>query len=111
MKGDQLRLNHLLEAIKAIELFVADFDLAKFKLDLKTQSAVVLQLAIIGEAVNHLSSELIAKHRDVPWREIISFRNVVIHEYFRIDAETVWATCQTDLPVLKKRIELILATN
>ena len=109
MKGDLLRLNHVREAILSIEGFTTGFNFESFKLDQKTQSAVLLQLAIIGEAVNHLSKELVTKHSDVPWREIVNFRNVLIHEYFRVDAETIWETCQTDLSMLKRQVELILA--
>jgi uncharacterized protein with HEPN domain len=57
--------------------------------DLLIQSAVLHRLALLGEASRGLSSELREAHPEVPWPQIIAFRNVVIHEYFGIDLELV----------------------
>ncbi len=46
-------------------------------------------LQIIGEASNNLSQKLIANYPQVPWAEIIAFRNILVHEYFRIDLQAV----------------------
>ena len=42
-------------------------------------------------------------------RQIISFRNILIHGYDMIDEEVVWKIVQIDLPILKRRVEALLA--
>ena len=70
--------------------------------------ASIKQLEIIGEAANHLSGEIIEKYPDVEWKEIIALRNILIHEYFGVDAKIVWDIISEDLPSLKKTVEIIL---
>jgi uncharacterized protein with HEPN domain len=66
-------------------------------------------MQIIGEAAGRLSDGLRASHSDVPWTEIIGMRNVLVHEYFGVDGEEIWATIHHDLPALKQRLAAILA--
>jgi uncharacterized protein with HEPN domain len=47
-------------------------------------------LEIIGEAVKNISEETRQKYPDVKWRKIAGFRDIVIHQYFGVDEETVW---------------------
>jgi uncharacterized protein with HEPN domain len=66
---DQLFLKHILDALDDIRSFTSDGRVA-FMADRKTQSAVVRQLEIIGEAVKNLSATLTARESAVPWRQI-----------------------------------------
>jgi uncharacterized protein with HEPN domain len=43
-------------------------------------------------------------------RSIVAMRNVLVHEYFGIDHEQVWAVVETDLPALKERLGGLLGT-
>lgn len=72
--------------------------------DTKTIDAVVRNLSVIGEAVNNIPDEIKIKYQDIPWDEIIGMRNKVIHEYFGVDADILWETIKTDLPIFKKQI-------
>lgn len=65
-------------------------------------------LEIIGEAANKISLELRNLNPQIPWRDMIDMRNVLIHEYFGVIPETVWKTCQQNLPKLKEEIDLLL---
>ena len=88
MRTDRLRL---LDAIEQIEL-IASFSVRgrdAFFNDLIVQSAVLHRLALLGEACRGVSPELRAKHPEIPWSQIVGFRNVVIHEYFGIDLEQI----------------------
>ena len=62
---DALFLRHILEAISEIEAYTVD-GRAAFMIDRKTQSAVIRQLEIIGEAVKNLSSALTARDTSIP---------------------------------------------
>ena len=48
---------------------------------------------------------------EIPWRSIIALRNVLIHEYFRVDLELVWRIVRRRLPTLKRHIETILTKS
>lgn len=51
--------------------------------------AILRNLAVIGEAVKALPEESIAAMPEVPWASIAGLRNVVVHEYFRIDPDII----------------------
>ena len=107
---DRLFVGHVLDAIAAIESFTAEGRLY-FLSDLKTQSAVVRQIEIIGEAVKNLSAELVASETAVPWRLIAGTRDRLIHGYFKIDLDAVWSMIEQDLPPLKENARRILGLN
>jgi uncharacterized protein with HEPN domain len=109
LKGDKARLLHILDAIAEIEEYVQDLDFEHFFRASMPRFASIKQLEIIGEAANHISIELIEKYPDVEWRKIIALRNILIHEYFGVDAKIVWDIIKEDLPNLKLSIEIIFA--
>lgn len=82
--------------------------LEQFKFDSKTQDAVVRNLEIIGEAAKRIPEEVRNAHPNVTWRPAAAMRDFLIHEYPTVDAEAVWNTVQTDLPIFKKEIELVV---
>jgi uncharacterized protein with HEPN domain len=100
---DRLFLAHIQEAIADIESFVAD-GRESFMSDRRTQSAVVRQLEIIGEAVKNLSAALTAREGQVPWRQIAGTRDRLIHAYFKVDLDAVWTMVEQDLPALRANV-------
>jgi len=102
MRSDALYLADILDAIEAIERFVRGFDEARFLADELVQSAVLQKLSIIGEAAARLSDATRAGMPEIPWKEIIGFRNIAVHAYFSVDWRIVFVTVADDLPVLKQ---------
>lgn len=100
MKEDKVYIDQMLDAVRKVEAFTAGFDFVRFNGDEKTQSAVLLQLVLIGEIAKRISSKT-KKEIDLPWKEIAGFRDRAIHNYFGIDLEIVWQTVQDDIPTLK----------
>jgi uncharacterized protein with HEPN domain len=82
-----------------------------FTADSKTQDSAVRRLEIIGEAVRNIPQEFRDQHQDIPWREMVGMRDVLIHEYFSVNVERVWETVTLDLPQLKKQITSLLLLN
>lgn len=80
---------------------------AAFMADRKTQSAVIRQLEVIGEAVKNLSPELTQSETGVPWRQIAGARDRRIHAYFSVDLDAVWSMVERDLPTLRVNFERI----
>lgn len=107
MKGDQVYLKHILDAIEKIESYIA-VGRDEFLSASHWQDAVIRQLEIIGEAAKNLSQDLRSQHDHVPWRRIAGLRDVLIHNYMGVDLAAVWAITQNDLPTLKENIEAIL---
>jgi uncharacterized protein with HEPN domain len=114
-KADILRipdyLEHIVEAIKRIQLYVEDMDEVAFLSDQKTQDAVIRNFEIIGEAAHNIEqfhSEFADAHPEIPWTVVYAMRNRVAHGYFKVDLEAVWNTIHTDLPELNAQIEQLL---
>lgn len=96
----KLRIEDILEAIVDIEHFTQEMSFEDFRSDKKTVKAVLYSIALIGEAVRQIPPKVQQQYQEIPWREMRDIRNVVIHEYFGIDLEILWATVQRDLPPL-----------
>jgi uncharacterized protein with HEPN domain len=73
---------------------------SEFEADRKTQSAVLYQIAILGEAVKRLSPELRQQSPDVPWGAMAGMRDKLIHDYEGVDVTRVWLTLQSSIPSL-----------
>lgn len=114
-KSDILRipdyLEHILEAIERIGLYLADTDEVAFLNDQKTQDAVIRNFEVIGEAAHNIEryhAEFAISHPEVPWTVIYAMRNRVAHGYFRVDLDMVWKTIHADLPELHSQIKRLL---
>ncbi|MEW6293538.1 MAG: DUF86 domain-containing protein [Pseudomonadota bacterium] len=108
MRSDALYLADILDAIEAIERFVKDFDEARFLADELVQSAVLQKLSLIGEAAARLSDATRDGLPEIPWKEIIGFRNIAVHAYFSVDWRIVFVTVTDDLPALKQLIATLV---
>lgn len=97
-----------MQAIKLISEYVAGFSFEEFEEDKKTQDAVIRQIAIIGEAMGKLDKEFVEDHSELPAKEAVAMRNVLVHDYDWVDAEEVWKTIERDLPKLKEAVEKLL---
>ena len=91
-----------------IERFVAGLDKGAFLSREVVQSAVIMQLAVIGELSKRFSKEF-KKRVSLPWKQIAGFRDRAVHDYYQLDLEFVWLTIQDDIPVLKNALEQPIA--
>jgi uncharacterized protein with HEPN domain len=73
-----------------------------FSSDLAYQHACTMCLLQIGELANHLSDDFRGQHSNIHWRQIIDMRNIIAHDYGRIDLKLTWATIENDIPQLKE---------
>lgn len=110
-RNDRERLNHIVDAIDKISEAIADLTYKDFHEDWQKQLVVERLLEIIGEAANRLSPELQNAHSHIPWPQIVGIRNLVSHEYFRIDTKTIWLTVVKSVPQLRSDIAQIIADS
>lgn len=101
-------LDDALEYCEKTQKFVADMSYEEFLTDDKTFLAVTRALEIIGEALKNIPDEIKIKFPQVPWREIIGFRNTVAHVYFGVNPKIVWNTATEDVTYLKELINCII---
>ena len=105
-KSNKVYLEDIVEAIKLIlEDYVAGMNFEVFDKDKKTQDAVIRQIAIIGEAMGKFDKNFIESHPELPGKEAVAMRNVLVHDYDWVDTEEVWRTIEQDLPKLKGTVE------
>lgn len=108
-RGVDILLGEILEAVELLERYTKGLTYQDFATDIEKQDAVIRRLEIIGEAVKGLPDELRSKYPGVPWGDIAGTRDIMIHEYFRIDLELAWEMVQDDLPPLAAEVRSILA--
>jgi uncharacterized protein with HEPN domain len=89
------RLHDIREAIKAIQEHIAEGSF-----DRKTSDAVLYNLVVIGEAAAQISDETRARAPEIPWPKVVGLRNLIAHEYFRIDLEIIEAIVSEQLDQL-----------
>ncbi len=106
--GYKVRLQHIIDAILAIESYTKGVTREEFAESSMMFNATLRQLEIMGEAANRLSENILTTHDEVPWARIIGLRNMVIHEYFGIDDKMIWNIIQYNIPPFKASVLAIL---
>ena len=110
-KSDQVRLRHILDAAHDIEYFIQGRTRSDLDTDRQLRFAVVKCLEIVGEAAGYVSDEVQLKLSDVPWPQIVGMRNRIVHGYYDINLDIVWATIQKDISPLIEALEKYLADD
>lgn len=112
MKGslsDKIRITHALSSIDDIQLMIQQVSEDDFYRNIEKKLAVLKSLEIISEALNAVSAESISlSSRPIPLQQIKGLRNLIVHEYFRVDYTQVYMIVVNDLPHLKKDLLTII---
>lgn len=104
----RFRLRDILDAIDFVSNHLEGVTYEEFSADEVLQRAILHTLEIAGEATTGIPEEFTDKHPEIPWRGMNDFRNVIVHQYFRIDLELVWNVTHGDLLPLRDRIADLL---
>lgn len=100
-------LDDILESIQLVGTYVEGHTKKQFLASPQLQDSVVRRLEIIGEAVKKIPVELRNRQPQVPWQRIAGMRDVIIHEYFRVDFDLTWTVVKKELPRLEREIRRI----
>ncbi len=102
-------LRDILDAMEKAQQFIENFSTyEEFTEDNKTVFAVVRALEIIGEATKNIPNDIRKGNPDVPWKDMAGMRDILIHDYFGVDVETVWLTVTEKIPEVKPAIQKML---
>jgi uncharacterized protein with HEPN domain len=104
MRREELYLADIVEAADAIRGFMQGIERSEFLGNDLVRSAVLQKLLIIGEAAARLPKEFRDRHVEIPWSDIVAFRNIAVHAYFSVDWGIVWVTATKDVPELRQAV-------
>ena len=103
-------LEDMINSIDKVFEYTDNISFDEFKDNSMIFDAVVRRLEILGEAANQIKkydANFYQKHSNIEWREIIDFRNILIHGYFGIIEEIVWNVIQNKLQTLQDNLKAI----
>lgn len=102
---DRVRVQHMLEAARDIRTYVQRRTRADLDTDSMLLRALTNAVQQIGEAAANVSDVGRAKAPELPWGQIVAMRHVLVHVYWGVDLNRLWATAMDDIPVLISQLE------
>jgi uncharacterized protein with HEPN domain len=105
---DAVRLRHMLDHAREAVSLVARKERGDLDTDRVLQLALVRLIEIVGEAARRVSEETQTRHPQIPWPQVISTRNRLVHGYDFVDHDILWETITDDLPALIAQLEQII---
>jgi uncharacterized protein with HEPN domain len=108
MPRDRESLIDIINAIQRILRYTNGVSRSELETNDEKLSAILYQITIIGEATKRLSQEVRQKHPQIPWREMAGMRDVIVHEYDRLDFEIIWDIVANRLTDLLTMLENLI---
>ncbi|MGB2866769.1 MAG: DUF86 domain-containing protein [Sedimentisphaerales bacterium] len=105
MQRDVSLLTDMANAARSILQFREQMNFEQFRIDKKTQSAVIHQFLIIGEVAKLLSDEFKKSNPDIPWSAMARMRDKLIHHYRGVDLKEIWNAAEIEIPRLLSFLE------
>ncbi len=99
-KKDAAYLFDIMQAAEKVQRYIKGKTSKDFFEDDLLRDGVERNLEIIGEAARRISAAFKQEHPDIPWRQIIAQRNVLIHEYNDIETKEIWEVATIHIPRL-----------
>jgi uncharacterized protein with HEPN domain len=106
----QFFVEDIFVSIERISTYTSGMNREEFGRDPKTQDAVIRNLEILGEAAKRIPESFKETHPEVPWKKIVAMRDKLIHHYFGVSLDIVWATVQNDIPEIRPALVKIHTT-
>ena len=101
-------LKHMRDSARAVMDYSLIHTLEDFSANDWDQAAAIRNLEIIGEAATNIPVEFRDRQSQIPWQDIIDFRNVAIHDYMEVDSNIVWDIITNDVPPLLSQLENLI---
>ena len=108
-RSTRLFLQDILDSIGLINEYLEGMTRQEFEENIIVRDALERRIEIIAEAAKHIPAPLREAHPEIPWREVMSMRNFISHEYFAVNNESVWNVAQFHLAPLERTVSAMLA--
>lgn len=105
---DATRLRHMRDAAMEAVAFVQGKERSDLDSDRILTLALLKSIETVGEAAYKVSRNYRDAYAEIPWRSLIEMRNSLVHDYYDIDVDAVWATIQDDLPPLISALDRLV---
>lgn len=104
----KFRVRHIQEAIEKVLRYTDSLTAEAFRAQEQTLDAVVWNLVIIGEAVQHIPEAVVQAYPELPWPQMRGIRNRIVHAYDQIDYDIIWNVAQNELRPLLPMLQRIM---
>lgn len=104
----KLRIECAIKHINEVLKDTKDVSLEEFRESDLLCRADTFSIALIGEQLKRLQEFYGESHPEIAWSKANHMRNIIVHEYNRVDFADVYMTIKNDLPVLKNQLESLL---
>jgi len=104
-KQYKIYFDDILDASTKIEGYVKGLSYEEFVKNSLVVDGVIRNLAIIGEAVKKIPSEVKKKCADIEWKKIAGLRDIIVHKYSAVNLKIIWDIVKNKLPELRKSIK------
>ena len=105
---DRGRLEDILKYAQNVEQIINGISYEQFVADIRIYYSVMKNVEVIGEAANMLTRHFREEHKELPWRLIISMRNVLVHGYAQVSDTDLWQTAINDIKPLSEQVQRYL---
>lgn len=102
---DRGRLEDILKYAQNVEQIVSGITYEQFVADIRIYYSVMKNVEVIGEAANMLTRHFRETHTELPWRLIVSMRNVLVHGYAQVSDSDLWQTATNDIQPLSRQVQ------
>lgn len=106
-RTDKVYVEDIIESIDLVMDYTSGVSEFDFSRNIQLQDAVIRRFEIIGEASSKISETLKLAYPHIEWKLMKLMRNKLIHEYFGVSAQTIYATIGADLPTLRNHLILL----
>lgn len=110
MRRDLLLLREMRDAAVRIRDLVGDRSPELLEADMLRRSALLWHFTVLGEAASQVSAEMKDSRPEISWGAATRLRNRIVHGYWDVDMETLFATAADDLPHMIAKLESVIAT-
>lgn len=100
----------MLEAARTVVRILGDRSLEEFIREEEeiVRLAVERKLEVLGEAARRISGELRERHPEIPWKDVVGLRNVISHQYEKVDYAEIYRICRERIPSLVEQLSLLV---
>lgn len=108
MLRDDASLQDIYNSGQTVIKFAESLNREDLDLNESNTAGIVLHIMIIGEATKRLSPELRSQHPELPWQQMAGMRDIIAHQYDKIDFDLMWDIIETSIPDMLKKVEPLL---